>query len=113
MIHKDRLVGPFEDLLQYWLDELIQMIDLLKFSSSILIEFAVSRKNMEFLKQLEGLGWLDFWNDLHLMILTESLPALQIDDRIYGVDRVCRGFSLSFGMPWHPSALRGQVLEAC
>ena len=58
-------------LFEQWLDELMQVIDLLQFTSTVLIEFAVARQDMQSLEQLWGL----FWTDIGFSHMTQRVAG--------------------------------------
>ncbi|MPM70542.1 hypothetical protein SDC9_117497 [bioreactor metagenome] len=49
-------------IFEQWLDELIEVINLLQLAARVLVELAVARQDVQFLQQINGLAGADFRN---------------------------------------------------
>ena len=69
------VIGQTLRIGQERLDELVKVINLLQFSPRILIELAITRQDVEFLEQFDGLPGANFRN-LGRGILLFHMPAI-------------------------------------
>ena len=60
MVNNNRLLIAQQRLIKQGLDEVHQMVHLLKFASTVLVKLAVTREDVQFFQQFQRLAGADF-----------------------------------------------------